>query len=518
MSLLSAGYGDSSAAGMPRSPYKKNFDGSFAKGLDGRWALDGPDGSIQYTSVSPEEYIVRTGDRSLVDGNTGGLPDGNAMFQDNRPSFDTYSGQHTTWKGDTGYARPFDPTMDDPRNAPKPDPTRPAPLLPFDIPMVSAGVGFGGGAPVGPYLGNNRPVGNQDTNAMVSGAILPDPVGPYTPNPRPDLPPLSIGMPGQSDPGLQTNTQGPSQIDLRGLGSGPSTIGRTSVPLTADQWNAAARGVYGGKTYDQRSYDEQAAIEKTLGAAPAAAGGVNWGNVAGAVAPLAGAAIGAGGSIIAANKIAEGEKAAADANAAAADKAGGLAKTIYDQTRADLTPWREDGTAAVKALGSFETDNPMSAFNMNDPGFQKAYAFRFDEGLKALENSMSARGGLFSGNTMKAMQKYGQDMASEEYLNSYNRFRSERGEKRNALENRAGLGQTTNQHLTSAGQNYGNVAGNAMVGAAAARGEGITGAAAANASMYTGGANALTSAISGAYNNWQRNALMDRYDKMMGGY
>jgi len=65
-----------------------------------------------------------------------------------------------------------------------------------------------------------------------------------------------------------------------------------------------------------------------------------------------------------------------------------------------------------------------------DPG----YGFRMSEGLKALERSAAARGGLVSGGAGKALQRYGQDLASQEYGNAFQRFQQDRAA-------RAGLGQ-----------------------------------------------------------------------------
>src|SRR5690554_5571647 len=54
-----------------------------------------------------------------------------------------------------------------------------------------------------------------------------------------------------------------------------------------------------------------------------------------------------------------------------------------------------------------------------DPG----YLFRLSEGQKVLENSAAARGGLLSGQTGKALQQYGQNFASNEFSNIYDRYR-----------------------------------------------------------------------------------------------
>ncbi|WP_434101507.1 hypothetical protein [Methylocaldum gracile] len=55
-----------------------------------------------------------------------------------------------------------------------------------------------------------------------------------------------------------------------------------------------------------------------------------------------------------------------------------------------------------------------------DPG----YLFRRDEGQKIVENSAAARGGLLSGQTGKALQQYGQNFASNEFGNIYDRYRN----------------------------------------------------------------------------------------------
>jgi hypothetical protein len=54
-----------------------------------------------------------------------------------------------------------------------------------------------------------------------------------------------------------------------------------------------------------------------------------------------------------------------------------------------------------------------------DPG----YLFRLGEGQKVLENSAAARGGLLSGQTGKALLQYGQNFASNEFGNIYDRYR-----------------------------------------------------------------------------------------------
>jgi hypothetical protein len=53
-------------------------------------------------------------------------------------------------------------------------------------------------------------------------------------------------------------------------------------------------------------------------------------------------------------------------------------------------------------------------------------AFRMNEGLSAIENRAAGSGSYLSGQTLKDLTKYGQDMASQEYSNAFNRANSDR--------------------------------------------------------------------------------------------
>ena len=65
--------------------------------------------------------------------------------------------------------------------------------------------------------------------------------------------------------------------------------------------------------------------------------------------------------------------------------------------------------------GRWQAPDP-NAMNEN-PGFR----FRLNEGLKALQRSAASRGTLLTGGTLKALEGFGQDMASQEYGNIYDR-------------------------------------------------------------------------------------------------
>ena len=87
-----------------------------------------------------------------------------------------------------------------------------------------------------------------------------------------------------------------------------------------------------------------------------------------------------------------------------------------------LAPWTGQFTA------------PTLEEATNTPGFQ----FRLGEGLKALQRSAAAKGTLLTGGTLKGLMSFGQDMASQEYGNVYNRKQGEyEGERTNFLQNEA---------------------------------------------------------------------------------
>jgi hypothetical protein len=118
------------------------------------------------------------------------------------------------------------------------------------------------------------------------------------------------------------------------------------------------------------------------------------------------------------------------------------------------------------------------------------------EGQKALERSAAARGGLLSGGTGKALQRFGQEMGSQEYTNAFNRYQAERQARLGPLQSLAGVGQTATNTIGQAGQTM-----------AANVGEAIGSGAAARASGYVGSANAVNTGLS-QYLNYTQNQNM----------
>ncbi len=192
-------------------------------------------------------------------------------------------------------------------------------------------------------------------------------------------------------------------------------------------------------------------------------------------------------------------RSAANVQAGAADRAAELQREQFERQVELQAPFREAG---VRALPELEAASRYTPFGMQQFTADPGYGFRLSEGQKALDRQAAARGGLISGGALKAAQRYGQEMGSQEYTNAFNRYQTERQARLNPLQSLAGVGQTSVAQLGQAGQAMATGVGEAGGQAAQAR-----------ASGYMGGANALSQGL-GQYINYsqgqQRNALLSR--------
>lgn len=194
-----------------------------------------------------------------------------------------------------------------------------------------------------------------------------------------------------------------------------------------------------------------------------------------------------------------GANAAAGAVGSATKESIAAAQHQQAVNRSDASPWTAAGTSALseigKLLGWGELYNPGtdgSVYNyQGDPTGEKkkaafnafetspGYAFRKQEGINALDRSAAARGSLRSGAQMKAVQGFGDNLASAEFGDYYNR-----------LAGLAGMGGQAQQGVMSANTGLTGQIGNWNMTGAMSRG-----------SSYQAGANALASGIGSGINN-----------------
>jgi hypothetical protein len=204
-----------------------------------------------------------------------------------------------------------------------------------------------------------------------------------------------------------------------------------------------------------------------------------------AVATGTALAIGAGAGLVGSSMQARAARKAADTQAAAADRAMAQEMAMYEQGREDLGPYRELGYVALRDIEDMlpyftRQFGPEQLAQYLDPSMD----FRMRYGTQATERLANVGGGAISGNTMRALQEFGQNLASTEFQNAFNRSQTEPTNIYNRLSNIAGMGQNAVNTGVGAAQNL------------AAQQTGlITGQAAAQAAGGVGAANAYSGAL-----------------------
>lgn len=215
---------------------------------------------------------------------------------------------------------------------------------------------------------------------------------------------------------------------------------------------------------------------------------------------VAGAAVaGAGAAVYSANK-------AAKTQTHATDSANAIEQSQYNQARDDQAPYRTAGYSALSRMsdllglsGNTSADGygtlskPFTADSVKtDPGYQ----FGLDQGVKTATDSAAARGGLYSGATLKALTKYGSDYATTKFDDAFNRDQTTKTGIYNKLAGVSGTGQTATTQVNNMGMTTAANQGSNLIGAGNARGA----ADIATGNAVTGAANQI-----GAW--WLRNGV-----------
>lgn len=205
-----------------------------------------------------------------------------------------------------------------------------------------------------------------------------------------------------------------------------------------------------------------------------------------AAAIIGGSVISGGLGLLGANSAARAQERAAEQQFALGQDNLALQRQIFNRNQANIAPYLRVGETASTALTDLSDpakyENVLARFRESPD-----YNFAFGEGIRALENSAAARGGLLGGNFTRGATQFGQGFATNYLQNYINRLMG-----MTQLGANAATGNATAANVS--GANMGN-AFNSMSNAAFNTG-------AANASGIVGGTNALTGAISGGVNNY----------------
>lgn len=171
---------------------------------------------------------------------------------------------------------------------------------------------------------------------------------------------------------------------------------------------------------------------------------------------------------------------AAETQARATNNATKLQREIWQQTQVDnadalvarnksinqlLTLYGLGSNTGAAGYGSL-TKQFTGADLASDPGYQ----FTRDQGMAGIQNTAAARGGLYSGATLKELTKFNSGLADQTFNTAYNRDQQSKNQQANFLSNLAGLGSSIASGTQTAGQNYAANVGNLLTSSANAQG------------------------------------------------
>jgi hypothetical protein len=198
----------------------------------------------------------------------------------------------------------------------------------------------------------------------------------------------------------------------------------------------------------------------------------------------------AGAIVVSSVMSSQAAKSASRTQANAAREATDAQERMFERQIELQEPFREAGLSGQnrllellgiggnKAAGDYgryasAEFTPEQFSKYQDPG----YAFRMSEGIKALDRSAASRGNLMSGAQLKGINQYGQDLASQEYQNAFNRYQTARTNTLNPFASLSGVAQSASNTMGTAAGNFGTQMGANIIGAGNAAAAGQVGAA-----------------------------------------
>lgn len=234
-------------------------------------------------------------------------------------------------------------------------------------------------------------------------------------------------------------------------------------------------------------------------------------------AAVAGAALGVGGALIASSNTADATKSAAQTQANASKDATAVEQAQFNKTQANLAPFVGAGTNALTQLQQLP-GAPAFAPPTFGAGFQQSpgYNFQMQQGIGAIQNSAAAHGGVVSGNTLKALNQFGQGVANQDYYNYGNT------QQANYLNDYAAQAQQQQQRFnnlqTIAGSGQNAAAGLGALGASTASqiGGNIQGAANANSAATVAGAQNSNNLINSLLAQFNGSSVQSAFSSMFG--
>jgi hypothetical protein len=153
--------------------------------------------------------------------------------------------------------------------------------------------------------------------------------------------------------------------------------------------------------------------------------------------------------VVGSNQIAGIQNRAIDSATATSNKYYTEAKG-YQQPYADIGMRNTQKMDEMVNAGDFK-DQSKFQFSQNDPGYQ----YQLTQGNQAVQQNAASMGQMFSGATMRALAKYGNNMANQTYQQAYGRYQDQRNFNQDNLNNQylqmnglSNMGINANNNLT----------------------------------------------------------------------
>jgi hypothetical protein len=221
------------------------------------------------------------------------------------------------------------------------------------------------------------------------------------------------------------------------------------------------------------------------------------GAIIGGVSSLVGDVIGGSSASKAAAAQAAAAEKAQQLEQQNANQALGLQSNAQAQSQANLSPYVQSGQTALSKLNAMQ---PFSAPTAQQAAETPGYQFQLQQGLKTLQNSAAARGGLLTGGTSKAINDYAQGQAASNYGNTYNRALQTYQTNFGNQSSLANQGLQAGTSLSSLGQQNANASSGVLENSANAQAQALENAGAARASGYGAQGNIIGNGVAGLGN------------------
>ena len=210
--------------------------------------------------------------------------------------------------------------------------------------------------------------------------------------------------------------------------------------------------------------------------------------------------IGGGLSYLSSRDQSKAAKKASRTQAQASVYATDVQREMYEQSRADLAPWRSAGGRSLADLERMQGMYEGAVMDPNQYIESPGYDWLQQQGISAINRGASARGKLGSGQTSKDLMAYGQGLALQDYQGYLGRLES----LMNRYAGTAQVGQTASNTLAGLGSNMANQVGANALYSGQAQAGGIIGQANARTGLYQNLANIGTNAT----NQWMLNSYL----------